>query len=104
VGNGEFRIMRIPPHQGFDPRVAYLIINIKIAEIAKYVDLKRHEDFEEFVTEQLKLYIEKNEMPADAIAPAILNLADDYMAGRPVTLRAGDYIALQNYLRENARA
>ena len=33
---------------------------------------------------------------------AILNLADDLMAGRSATLRAGDYVMLQNFAREQA--
>jgi hypothetical protein len=40
-------------------------------------------------------------MPPEAIAPAILNMADDVMAGRQVSLRAGDYIAIQNFARSS---
>jgi hypothetical protein len=39
-------------------------------------------------------------MPPTEIAPAIINLVDDYKAGRDMTLRTGDYISLQNYLRK----
>jgi hypothetical protein len=37
--------------------------------------------------------------PPEAIAGAIRNFADDIAAGREVTVRAGDYIAVQNYIK-----
>ena len=42
-------------------------------------------------------------MPPEAIAPAVMNVADDVLAGRDVQLRAGDYIALQNFIRKPGR-
>ncbi len=50
-----------------------------------------------------KAYIEKGEMPPADIAPAILNMADDYLAGRQVAIRAGDYIAIHNHMRKMAQ-
>ena len=61
------------------------------------------DEFERVTFGYAKAYIEKGEMPPAEIAPAILNMADDYMSGRPVTIRAGDYIAVHNHLRKGAR-
>ena len=40
--------------------------------------------------------------PPEDIASAIMNIADDLMSGRDITLRAGDYIAIQNHVRNQA--
>jgi len=55
--------------------------------------------FNALVENHVTAYLEKGTKPPDAIAAPILNIAEDVMAGRPVTLRAGDYIALQNFAR-----
>jgi hypothetical protein len=59
--------------------------------------------FAGFVEKQLQTYLEGS-APPDAIQPAIMNIADDYAAGREVTLRAGDYIALQNHYMKSGKA
>lgn len=56
--------------------------------------------FYDVVNQYLQAFLNEGKMPPDTIAPAILNLADDYMAGRQMTLKAGDYIAIQNHIRE----
>jgi hypothetical protein len=80
--------------------VMYLIINERIQDLVKFFELKPDAKFEESVKMHVKAYIEKNVMPPVEIAGAILNLADDQIAGRPMMLRAGDYIALQNFFRK----
>jgi hypothetical protein len=97
----EFRVMRVPPKGPIAPNleVAYLIINIAVRELAKWVDVEPKAEFKELVSEHLHAYIVDGKMPPEDIAPAILNLADDYAAARPMNLRAGDYIALQNHVR-----
>ena len=52
-------------------------------------------EFKELVSKYLNAYIAEGKMPPEDIAPAILNLADDYAAARRMNLRAGDYIALR---------
>jgi len=79
--------------------VAYLIINWRVKELAERIRIRPERDFYEVVAEYVRAYVEKGVMPPEDIAPAILNLADDYMAGRTMNLRAGDYIAIQNHLR-----
>lgn len=59
--------------------------------------------FQATVDRLVAAYIEKGEMPPEQIAPTILNLADDVMAGRDMVIRAGDYIALRNYMRAQAK-
>jgi hypothetical protein len=56
-------------------------------------------EFEAVTFRYAQAYLEKGDMPPADIAPAILNMADDLLAGRQVTVRAGDYIAIQNHLR-----
>ena len=60
-------------------------------------------EFENVTFGYAKAYIEKGEMPPADIAPAILNMADDYLAGRQVAIRAGDYIAIHNHMRKMAK-
>ena len=61
-------------------------------------------NFEELTYKYVHAYLEEGKMPPDEIAPAILNMADDFMAGRQVAVRAGDYIALQNFMRRETKA
>jgi len=67
---------------------------------AKLIQIRPDERFDRFVRQQIAAYVEKGELPDEAVAPAILYLADDFMAGREPTIRAGDYIAIQNHLRQ----
>jgi len=82
--------------------VAYLVIPEPWRE-QHQIDLEVSPDFEKLTFGYAKAYIEKGEMPPADIAPAILNMADDYLAGRQVSIRAGDYIMIQNHLRNAAR-
>jgi hypothetical protein len=79
--------------------VAYLIVGPLRDEWAELIEIKPDDRFSEVVTELVSAYVEKGKMPPDEIAPAILNLADDLMAGRKMSIRAGDYIAIQSHLR-----
>lgn len=84
-------------------RVMYLIVNWNIKDLAKAIQIAPDTKFNQVVSKYVRSYIEDGKMPPDDIAPAILNIADDYMANREVSVRAGDYIAIQNHLRELAR-
>ena len=79
--------------------VAYLIINWDIGRLRKQIEIQPDERFFEVIQSHVDAYVNQGEMPPDEIASTILNLADDHMAGRAMNLRAGDYIALQNFLR-----
>ena len=49
-------------------------------------------------------YLEKGVAPPADIAVPILNIADDIAAGREVTIRAGDYVALQTHYKAHHAA
>jgi hypothetical protein len=49
----------------------------------------------------MNAFMQQGTMPPAEIAPAIMNLIDDQSSGRTMTMRAGDYISLQNYLRKS---
>lgn len=85
-------------------RVAYLIpapfVRDKFSEI---LAVAPDEKFNSFVTEQLKGLMDRGTPPPAEIAGPILNFADDLLAGREPTLRAGDYIALRTYMKRGAK-
>ena len=84
-------------------RVAYLIINWDHAAIARVAKIRPSSAFYEMVGKHLAAYEQTGEMPPKAIASAILNLADDRASGNEMTMRAGDYIALQTYMKAGGR-
>jgi len=80
--------------------VAYLIINWRVKDLVERIRIRPDKEFYTVVYRHLQAYVNEGVMPPDDIAPAILNLADDYMAGNHLNLRAGDYIAIQNHIRK----
>jgi hypothetical protein len=85
----------------FDPTIVMYLI-IRDSMIKKYVDLMKvrpTEKFHEMVREQVLAYAVEGKEPPPEIATAIMNIADDVMAGRDAVMRAGDYIALVSYGR-----
>jgi len=60
------------------------------------------EKFNAFLNQHVSAYILQKKVPPAEIAPAIMNIADDLLSGRDPTLRTGDYIQLQKYMREGA--
>jgi hypothetical protein len=81
--------------------VAYLQVNWAMKDLVKGMKVKPGKAFLNTVTKYLSDYMTKNVMPPADVAPAILNMADDFMAGRPMNLRAGDYIAIQKHMKKN---
>jgi hypothetical protein len=86
----------------FDPGVVmYLVIIDQM--IAKHRDVlltRPNEKFQELVHREVMNHVVDGQNPPEQIRTAILNVADDMMAGREVILRSGDYIDLMNYARE----
>jgi len=84
-----------------DPGVLmYLVIHDKL--LVKYGDLMKvrpSEKFFDMVHEQVMSHVIDGTEPPKEISSAIMNIADDMMAEREVSLRAGDYISLMNYAR-----
>ena len=81
----------------------YLLVADEIFE-KNQIDVNVTPEFEKVTFGYAKAYIEKGTMPPADIAPAILNMADDYMAGRQVAIRAGDYITIHNHMRKLAQS
>lgn len=84
-------------------KVAYLIINMASKDIFKSIEVRPSERFNIMVKKHLEAYLQRGKMPPKEISSAILNLADEYAAGKVMNLRAGDYIALQTYMRKIAK-
>ena len=67
--------------------------------VREFVEKVLEAEFANFLTSQVDAYVQGQESPAE-IAPAIMNLADDHLSGREISVRAGDYISLQKYFRK----
>jgi hypothetical protein len=80
--------------------VCYLTINWKISDLVRQIKVEPPKNFYKVAAEHLYDYVHKDVMPPKEIAPAILNIAEDYMAGKPVQFRPGDYIMIQDYVRK----
>lgn len=71
----------------------------------KYVKLVQTEPvkgFYEFIAENMNAVLDGKEI-APEIEPAILNMLDDRMNHRRITIRTGDYIALQKQFQQQKR-
>lgn len=79
--------------------VCYLVINWNIAELRETARLEIPNRAYKTLAEHLYAYVYEDQMPPEAISSIVLNMADDFIRGDPVKLRAGDYIALQGFAR-----
>jgi len=75
----------------------YLIV---IDPLRQQTEINPGEQFEAVTARYMRAYIQEGTMPPPDIATAIVNMADDLLAGRQITVRSGDYIAIQNHLRK----
>lgn len=84
-------------------RLAYLVpdpfLNPELLNTVARVSHGEDKQFNNVIQAHVSAYMEKGTMPPAAIVGPILNIAEDIAAGRQVTLRAGDYIALHNFAR-----
>ena len=81
--------------------VYYLIILERAADhLRELIEVEPDKRFFKVLGRHVEKYLESGQMPPEAIAPVVMNIADDYLAGRDVVLRAGDYIQLQNFVRK----
>ena len=98
---GQFIDFNVIPEWVFERwiLVAYLIVNWRMKNLRNSAQVRPDKVFFGVVAKHLASYIQHGKMPPEDIAAPILNLADDYMSGRKMTLRAGDYIAIQNHIR-----
>jgi hypothetical protein len=76
--------------------VKYLVlVNWHAGRFENVLTAPADDAFSDFVETQVRTYLDGT-APPESIQTAVMNIADDVAAGREVTLRAGDYIALQN--------
>lgn len=89
----------------FDPTVVmYLvIIDQLVKKEAGLLKTRATEQFFSMVHEHVMAYVLEGKEPPAQIAGAVMNIADDVMAGREVEIRAGDYIALMNFAKAEKR-
>lgn len=76
-----------PPPEGFGEKLGDVV--------RKGVDAK----FKAVAGRHLEAYMTKGAKPPAAIAATIQNFADDLAMGRDLTVRGGDYIAIQGYIQ-----
>jgi molybdopterin converting factor small subunit len=80
--------------------VYYLVILDKFAEkLGPQLQVRPDERFFEVLSKHVEAYLKEGKAPPKAIEGAVLNAADDFLAGRDISLRAGDYIAVQSFAR-----
>lgn len=80
-------------------RVAYLIPPFLGKELSELVQAPVSEKFNNVIETHTRALIEKGIEPPREIANAIYNIADDLQHGREATIKTGDYIAIQNYVK-----
>jgi hypothetical protein len=84
--------------------VPYMAMSDKlINDFGNVLKASPNQEFFKMIAEYMNGYMQRGEKPPEEIASAIFNLVDDMGTGRELTLKAGDYIALQNYLRKNRK-
>ena len=78
---------------------SYLIINWNFKELVDLANRELPAGFSKELATHVYGYLYEDKMPPAQIQQVVLNIAEDIVAGRDVQLRAGDYIAAQQYLR-----
>ena len=76
---------------------SYLILNFDFKDLVELAEKELPESFAREMAKHTYAYIYENKRPPSEIEQTVLNVSEDYMAGRPVQLRAGDYIACQRF-------
>jgi hypothetical protein len=78
---------------------SYLITNIDIGDWKELVERDLPKTFATTMATLVHDYMFNNKVPPAEIAQTVLNVSEDMLAGRQVMLRAGDYIAVQKFMR-----
>lgn len=81
-------------------RVAYKIPPMLDARLSELIEIRPDAKFDKAVGGFLRGVLEEGKMPPAEIAPAILNMAEDFVNGREMVIKTGDYIAIQGFLRQ----
>jgi hypothetical protein len=80
--------------------VYYLVIMDKVLQtLGEKLQARPDDRFYATFSKHVEAYLKDGKAPPKAIEGAVLNAADDYLAGRDINMRAGDYIAVQTFIR-----
>jgi hypothetical protein len=80
-------------------QTCYLVINWRIGELVELGRWQVPMDAYKELADHVYAYIYEDKMPPEPISQIVLNVADDFVRNEPIRLRGGDYIALNNYMR-----
>lgn len=75
-----------------------------LGKLEELFTLGRFNKVTEVINKYTKAFMVNGVEPPPAIAGAIKNFADDIASGREVVVRAGDYIAIHNFMRAQKKA
>lgn len=78
---------------------SYLTINMNLGDLVELAEKELPEQFSREMAKHVYGYVYENKMPPAEIQQTVLNVSEDFLAGRQVQLRAGDYVAVQRYFR-----
>ena len=70
-----------------------------LREWGELVHGKVSKQFSEVTKKYVGDYMMNGKMPPKEIEAPILNMVDDVAAGRQIQMKAGDYIAIQNFIK-----
>lgn len=85
------------------PKPYYLIPAMEGTILTRLGEEKIHVDdpeFQKFVTDQVQIFMATGKSANPSIEATVGNLAEDYLAGREMNIRTGDYIVMRSFQRE----
>lgn len=95
-------LMKVDIQKYMDRRdwVKYLIVPLWYSKErdSKYIEIREDDAFMGYVKDQVSDYL-NGKAPVDEIESAVMNVADQYVAGEGIILHTGDYIAFQRQYR-----
>ena len=70
-------------------------------DVAENLAIAPDDKFYEFLAKHMNAYLDEGTTPPVEITTAILNISEDFLTDKIITMRTGDYVALQSYFRKN---
>lgn len=98
------RILGNPVTFWYSDMISHLNLGVLRGFLGHLISGRYGEEIQPTIEKYLMAYLKKGVKPPTTIAPAILNMADDYISGKTLDLRPGDHFAIQNYLRRKKAA
>jgi hypothetical protein len=93
------QILGNPLTFGYSHLIFHLNLGVLRRFLGHLISGRYGDEIQPTIEKYLLAYLQKGVKPPATIAPAILNMADDYISGKTLDLRPGDHFAIQNYLR-----